>query len=310
VPTEIGRLTELEALSFSNTSVTGTLPSQINNLSKMEFLFFQVNKLVGSLPELDRLTSLRTLFLQSNVGLNGTMPALPASLRDLRMSNCSFTGLPPNLSSLTLIRLQANQNRLVGAPPVLAFPNCSLQFGAASETNCLDCPANNSAGQCACFRNAACASLAPTMTTSSITVTAAAITQGTSPTTTKTTAPISISATPTPAATTMQDTDSMEPWIVGVIVVGAVTTVVVVVVAVFVFLKRRAAPKVSDEPSVPQGPAPARSEYGFLPVKRVYADGRIDLDSDSASAGEGEVEQAPNSEYTTVLPSASDLYRM
>ena len=108
----------------------------------------------------------------------------------------------------------------------------------------------------------------------------------------------------------------MEPWmIVGVIVVGAVTTVVVVVVAVFVFLKRRAAPKVSDEPSAPQGPAPARSEYGLLPVAikspaNIYNDGRIDLDSDSASAGEGEVEQAPNSEYTTVLPSANELYRM
>jgi hypothetical protein len=85
----------------------------------------------------------------------------------------------------------------------------------------------------------------------------------------------------TPAA---QNTDSMAPWIVGAIVVGVVTTFAVVGVAVFVILKRRAAPKVPGQTSSearPQAPAaPAQSQYGLLPVAikpHVYNDGRIDL---------------------------------
>jgi hypothetical protein len=109
----------------------------------------------------------------------------------------------------------------------------------------------------------------------------------------------------------------MAPWIVGAIVVGVVTTFAVVGVAVFVILKRRAAPKVPGQTSSearPQAPAaPAQSQYGLLPVAikpHVYNDGRIDLDSDSASASADQTEQAPNSEYTTVLPNASELYRV
>jgi hypothetical protein len=318
VPTEVGRLTALTLLSFSNSSVTGSLPSQVNNLSKLDGLFMHNNKLAGSLPELSRMTSLRFLFLQNNAGLNGRVPALPLSTRDLRLNNCSFTALPPNLSNLMLTRLQAYQNKLVGPPPVLTFPNCSLQFGSG-ETNCLDCPgnANNTVGRCACYRNTnanACATTTRTTTTNVTSNTILATTTATTTTTTTTTTTgtitmVSTSATTSTLQASITQIPGLEPWIVGVIVGGTLTALVVVGVAVFVMLKRKqqqagAEPRENLSPEAAPRPQSPNQNYGFLPAARVYHEGRIDLDADSAES------ESLEGQYATVLPKAEELYKL
>jgi hypothetical protein len=167
IPTQIGRLVALTQLYLYDSELTGTVPSQVGNLRSLTALNVHTNKLTGTLPALDMLTKLASLDTRNNVGLGGSMPALPLSTRSLITLNCSFTALPPNLSALTaLTSLYVNQNKLIGPPPVvpssLNVNGCTLQ-GNIAETNCFDCPANGTFGRCDCVRNTACASV-PTIT--------------------------------------------------------------------------------------------------------------------------------------------------
>ena len=95
------------------------------------------------------------------------------------------------------------------------------------------------------------------------------------------------------------------------IVGGAVLALILVGVAVFFLLKRRCAqePAAASNNNAAELKQP-QSNYAVINVAppREYNDGRIDLDSDSASADQAG--QAPNSEYTAVLPNASELYRV
>jgi hypothetical protein len=167
IPTQVGRLTALTALNLQSSAFIGTVPTQFNNLVDVWFLSLRTNLLTGSLPALDRLTKLQTLHCDDNVGLGGNMPALPVSLKELSVSNCSFTKLPPNLSALTALEVvQAFQNKLVGPVPVLpsggTLALCNLQLNNRLETNCLDCGDGTTSGPCNCVSNVLCASAATT----------------------------------------------------------------------------------------------------------------------------------------------------
>jgi hypothetical protein len=125
------------------------------------------------------------------------------------------------------------------------------------------------------------------------------------------------SATTTQALITeSQPSKGLEPWIVGVIVGGALTALAVVGVAVFVMLKRKeqagAEPRenLSSEGAPP--PHSKYANYGLVPVAapKIYTDGRIDLDAESAESESLEQAVAPNRQYATVLPSADDLYKV
>ncbi len=96
------------------------------------------------------------------------------------------------------------------------------------------------------------------------------------------------------------------------IVGGAVLALILVGLAVFFLLKRRRAqkPAAASNNNAAELKQPQQSNYAAINVAppREYNDGRIDLDSDSASADQAE--QAPNSEYTVVMPNANELYRV
>jgi hypothetical protein len=167
IPTQIGRLAALTQLNLFDAELTGTVPSQVGNLRNLTALIVHSNQLTGTLPALEMLTKLTELDTRGNVGLVGSMPALPRSLRQLNVQACSFTALPPNLSALTaLTSLYVNHNKLSGPPPVVPSSlnenGCTLQ-STVGETNCFDCPPNGMFGNCRCTRNTACASV-PTTT--------------------------------------------------------------------------------------------------------------------------------------------------
>jgi hypothetical protein len=235
------------------------------------------------------------LITSSNVGLGGNMPAMPTSIRSIVVENCAFTGLPPNLSGLTLlVRLYVHQNKLSGVPPVVSplVSLCILQLNNA-ETNCFDCPVTGSFGPCTCVPNSnatACASLATTTTVAALPVTSqsAAIVTTASTTvraTTETNAIASTApATSTTAATTSTTTFAAnpgstaalsttatappsgepEPWILGVIVGGAVFVLILVGLAVFFLLKHRRQAKAPSDAKEPKQP---HADYGALPSK-------------------------------------------
>jgi hypothetical protein len=267
IPTQIGRLVALTQLNLFEVELTGTVPSQVGNLRNLTALIVHSNKLTGTLPALEMLTKLTELDTRNNVGLVGSMPALPRSLRQLNVQACSFTALPPNLSALTaLTSLYVNQNKLSGPPPVvpssLKVGGCVLQ-GSLTETNCFDCPATASdmLGNCTCARNTACASVPTTTSIVSFAPTATA-----SATMTATSAvPPSESSN---VSAEMSALSSVEPWVIGVIVGGAVLALLLVGVVVGCLVKRRraqqaVATKANNAAELKQAP---QSDYGQLGV--------------------------------------------
>ena len=291
IPTQVGRLSALTALILNSSALIGTVPSEVAMLTNLESLNVNGNTLTGTLPALDKLTKLTTLITSSNIGLGGNMPAMPTSIQAIVVENCSFTGLPPNLSALTLLfQLTMQQNKLSGAPPVVppSVSRCALQV--IGDSNCLACPANRTFGPCTCIPNSnvtACASLATTTTVAALpgTSQSAAIVTTASPTTvrptteTPSTAPATSTTAPTSSTTTSAanpassavlttatapSSGEPEPWILGVIVGGAVFVLILVGLAVFFLLKHRRQAKAPSDAKEPKQP---HADYGALPSK-------------------------------------------
>jgi hypothetical protein len=110
-------------------------------------------------------------------------------------------------------------------------------------------------------------------------------------------------------ATPPSSTDNT-PLIAGA-VVGSLLFLAVVGALVFLLKRRRARKPPAEKPAAAEMKPQPQSNYAAINVAplREYNDGRIDLDSDSTSPAD-QAEQAQNSEYTTVLPRASELYRV
>ena len=94
MPAEIGNLTNLQHLDFSNAKVAGTIPKEIGLLTNLSYLDMSSNNLIGAVPsDLSGLTSLYTLMLDSNY-LSGTIncslyPVLQISADCLDKVNCT-----------------------------------------------------------------------------------------------------------------------------------------------------------------------------------------------------------------------------
>jgi hypothetical protein len=278
-------------------ALTGTVPSQIDQLSKLVVLNFFGNRLSGTLVALDKLTKLTGLYVSGNADLGGAMPALPTSLQQLVVDNCSFTALPPNLSALTeLTEVRLYKNWFAGAAPVLAAsPSvCLLQFDV--DTNCFDCPANGTTvGPCRCSPTnvTACA----TGTTSATTVSALSVT----PTTvdfaittlsvvTATTALVfaisTLTATSVALATSSPPSTTALSLSVGVII-GIVLLLVFVVggLAGFVVVcrqRRRRQPPAALTSSASASAPVSSPTYSSLPdtsdVAELYGSGKLSVD--------------------------------
>jgi hypothetical protein len=227
IPTEVGLLTALTVVDLRVLGLTGTVPSQVGSLRNLGALVLANNGLTGTLPALDKLTKLTLLRTSANVGLGGNMTAMPLSLRELFINNCSFTALPPNLGALTaLTKLQANKNDLAGRAPVLEFAtDCILQDGFAAETNCFDCPASGTVSSCKCAQNAGCAVGATTVTSATVAKTLTTSSTTKRPTTTASTMFTTARLSP---ATASASNGGLEPWVIGVLIGGAVLALVLV----------------------------------------------------------------------------------
>jgi hypothetical protein len=330
IPTQIGRLTALTMLTLSVLSLTGTVPSEVGNLSNLVDLRLSINQLDGTLPALNRLTKLTRL--RTNVNrLDGPLPAMPTTLRELLLSDCNFTALPPNLSGLTLLTgLNVVRNNFVGMPPNLTFSNlsCALQNVSAGETNCFDCPASGTLGDCFCFpKNAAkCDPAATTsrptsmttalpLMTSAADITLSPITFAPSPVSTTisptTSANFSPSSSPSPSSTSTTSSNALPippstddgSWVVGVIVGGAVLAVLLVGLVIFCIFRCRRGQKASNNnspaaaemkqqlPPTDAQAQPDQSNYAMIPGSN-YDHGHLDVDSSDYGHGRVDVDNA------------------
>lgn len=74
IPSELGRLLNLEVLDVFNNGLTGTLPSEIGNLRSLEYVDTSFNNLGGAIPsEVGQLNNLTHIGLNNN-DMEGSIP--------------------------------------------------------------------------------------------------------------------------------------------------------------------------------------------------------------------------------------------
>ena len=104
IPVEIGQLTSLRSLDFSDNQITGPIPDAIGALTKLETLNLNHNEIEGEIPTaIGALTKLETLNLGHN-NLSGNLPSEMkglASLEELQLQDNKLVGeIPSDLKDL------------------------------------------------------------------------------------------------------------------------------------------------------------------------------------------------------------------
>jgi len=123
IPTEIGKLSKMERLLLSENRLATTLPSELGKMTMMTYLEMTDNELKGSIPsELMGLTLLQELSLGRNY-LTGSIPTEIGKLKNLEqveMGNNDLDGkIPSEIGNLTALSwLMLDSNKLSGAIPL------------------------------------------------------------------------------------------------------------------------------------------------------------------------------------------------
>ncbi|KAI8920494.1 hypothetical protein BC831DRAFT_437950 [Entophlyctis helioformis] len=95
---DLGNLTYLEKIDFSNNDIEGPLPDMFDKLTSFTSLNVANNKLTGPIPKtLAQLASLTKLDISGNTGMDGTLPGFPATLTDCKGTDTGIC-VPPGLT--------------------------------------------------------------------------------------------------------------------------------------------------------------------------------------------------------------------
>lgn len=127
IPDWLGlKLSNLEALDLSSSSISGSIPLSLGSLSKLQWLNLSNNSITGNIPAaLEKLNSLLILDLSRN-SFTGQIPEEISSLRNLTIidlsSNYLSGAIPLDLSSLSRVKqLNLSRNSLSSSiPPQIA----------------------------------------------------------------------------------------------------------------------------------------------------------------------------------------------
>lgn len=156
LPTELGLLETLSALSLQETSIFGSIPSEIGMLKKLQILELQNTKLGGTLPiELyDGITDLFTFFLQDS-NFSGTISSQIrnwAMMEYFSIANNNFHGELPDIpiwSNLVVFQVNGNPNLTGSLPASLCHGYQSFFYSEICIV--ADCPVStNSSNRLVC----------------------------------------------------------------------------------------------------------------------------------------------------------------
>ena len=123
LPAALGELSELRQLGITGSQLHGPIPAQWGNLAKLEVLGLSGNRIAGPLPAaLGNMRALRSLRIESERGLNGSLPpelGQLAGLETLVLNENALTGaIPSELGQLSnLMELDLARNELSGPIP-------------------------------------------------------------------------------------------------------------------------------------------------------------------------------------------------
>ena len=133
IPESLGKLGNLEVLSFSHNMINGTIPDEITSLSGLRVFDLSGNELSGSFPKgFDRLKNLSTLNLKAN-HLSGPIPPTVGNLSSITLLDLSQNNLsgpiPASLENVpSLTYFNVSYNKLSGQVP----PHLSKKFNSTS----------------------------------------------------------------------------------------------------------------------------------------------------------------------------------
>ena len=122
IPSELGKLIQLQYLNLASNQLSDAIPPELGDLVRLERLILRENQLTGSIPpELGDLAKLQRLILRDNL-LNDTIPKELGKLTNLVLLNLArnmLTGtIPPQLSNFPRMRyFILSSNKLSGAIP-------------------------------------------------------------------------------------------------------------------------------------------------------------------------------------------------
>ena len=122
IPPELGNLPTLRRINLARNKLTGTIPPELGNLPELNLLYLQENQLSGAIPvELSQLSKLKFLLLNRNQ-LSGPIPAELGNLSKVDtmwLDHNQLSGaIPPVLGSLPrLVDITVNDNQLSGPVP-------------------------------------------------------------------------------------------------------------------------------------------------------------------------------------------------
>jgi len=131
IPPSISKLTQLEYLTLSHTSISGEIPNTLSQIKTLLSIDFTNNKLTGPLPAtLSSLPKLERISLDGNQ-LTGTIPesygSFPKSFMSMTISRNLLSGkIPASLVKLNLEHLDLSLNALEG--------DASVFFGSKKKT--------------------------------------------------------------------------------------------------------------------------------------------------------------------------------
>tara|TARA_Y100001934_G_scaffold66425_1_gene82508 strand:+ start:1780 stop:2514 length:735 start_codon:yes stop_codon:yes gene_type:complete len=139
IPSDIGKLINLEILNLNENQLTGEIPVEIGNLTYLTRLELYNNQLTGEIPpEIGNLTNLTYLRLHNNQ-LTGEIPPEIGNLTNLTSLSLSYNQLsgviPSEICNQGDNTPNVNNNQL--CPP---YPDCISQGDNTDTQDTSNCP--------------------------------------------------------------------------------------------------------------------------------------------------------------------------